>query len=105
MIVAYALVYFFHGWWWMIIVTIVISFSEMLAMPFMAAIMNARSNKSNKGQYAAVYVMAWSTGQTILPLIATQVMFHYSFSILWIILGVFAAIVTLGIKVVERLGH
>lgn len=104
LVVSYALVYFFHGWWWMIVVTVIISFSEMLAMPFMAAIMNNRSSSTNKGQYASVYVMAWSTGQTLLPLIATQVMSRFGFGMLWIVLGAFAMVVTVGIKVVERRG-
>lgn len=103
LILSYAMVYFFHGWWWMIMITVVISFSEMLAMPFMAAIMNNRSKPSNKGQYASVYVMAWSTGQTFLPLIATYTMDHHSYQALWIVLGIFALVVTLGAKVVERL--
>ncbi len=100
---SYAALLFVHGYLWMAVLTIVISFSEMFAMPFMNTWVNGRSVDANKGRYMAMYGMAWSVAQILTPVIATQVITHGGYKSLWIVLGSFCLIVILGIRRLERI--
>ncbi len=100
-LISYLLLMFVSGIYWLIIITIIISFSEMFAMPFMNTFMNQRSVKSNKGQYASLYVMAWSVAQIMIPIVATQVIDHSSYFALWIILACIAFSVMIGVGILR----
>ena len=56
---------------------------EILAMPFMNSFWISRTGLSNRGQYAGLYTMAWSTAQVLGPIGGTQVAQHLSFRTLW----------------------
>jgi predicted MFS family arabinose efflux permease len=58
----------------------------LMAIP-MIVIWISRSQDSNRGQYAALYTMAWSAAQCLGPLLGAQVAEHYSFTLLWWIIG------------------
>ena len=66
---------------------ICITVGEMLAMPFMNSFWISRTQHSNRGQYAALYTMAWSAAQTLGPMGAAQVADRYGFGILWWLIG------------------
>ncbi len=66
---------------------IVITFAEMLAVPFMNTFWISRSDKSNRGSYAALYAMAWSLAQIIAPTLGSQLIAHQGFYFLWWIVG------------------
>lgn len=68
------------------VMIIVITFGEILAMPFMNTYWISRSNASNRGQYAALYTMAWSGAQSLGPVGGAQVAEHAGFYWLWWIL-------------------
>lgn len=63
-----------------------ITFAEMLAMPFMNSYWIGRSTAFNRGQYAALYTMAWSVAQTFGPMLGAQVAEASGFYPLWWIL-------------------
>jgi predicted MFS family arabinose efflux permease len=65
------------------VMIILITFAEMLAMPFMNSYWIGRSKPHNRGQYAALYTMAWSAAQTFGPMSGAQVAEHYGFNWLW----------------------
>ncbi|NCD71094.1 MFS transporter [Mucilaginibacter agri] len=65
------------------LVIIVISFGEMFAMPFMNSFWIVRTNDNNRGQYAALYTMAWSTAQILAPVIGSQIIALFGFGALW----------------------
>ncbi len=67
--------------------SVVITFAEMMAMPFMNSYYIGRSTEGNRGQYAALYTMAWSAAQVIGSTGGTQVAHSTSFNILWWIIG------------------
>jgi predicted MFS family arabinose efflux permease len=102
LVLSYVLLVFVSGWWWMIALTIIISFSEMFAMPFMNALMNARASAASKGQYASLYGMSWSAGQILIPLLATQTIQWLGYTALWVVLAILASMVVLGIKQLEK---
>lgn len=59
------------------------TFGEIFAMPFMNTYWVSRSNDSNRGQYAAMYAIAWSIAQIIAPLAGSHIAAEYGFSFLW----------------------
>jgi len=66
---------------------VIITFGEILSMPFMNTYWISRSHDSNRGQYAGLYTMAWSAAQCLGPLLGAQVAEHYGFNTLWFIVG------------------
>jgi len=65
---------------------ILITIGEMLSMPFMNSFYIQRSALHNRGQYAALYAMAWSVAQIAAPLSGSRIAASYSFAVLWWIL-------------------
>jgi predicted MFS family arabinose efflux permease len=65
------------------LLVIVITFAEMMAMPFMNSYWIGRSKLHNRGQYAALYTMAWSVAQTLGPMLGAQVAEKQGFKALW----------------------
>jgi predicted MFS family arabinose efflux permease len=99
---SYLSLLFLGGFWWMIVITIVISFSEMFAMPFMNTFMNNRSAGGKRGQYSSLYIMAWSSSQILTPIIATQIIDHSGFQMLWIVMASIAASSSIGAYMLKR---
>jgi predicted MFS family arabinose efflux permease len=61
----------------------VMTFGEIFSMPFMNTFWISRSHAANRGQYAALYTMAWSAAQTLGPLGGSQMADHLGFKWLW----------------------
>jgi MFS family permease len=99
---SYLSLLFLGGFWWMIVITIVISFSEMFAMPFMNTFMNNRAAGGKRGQYSSLYIMAWSSSQILTPIIATQIIDHSGFQMLWIVMASIAASSSIGAYMLKR---
>lgn len=76
--------------------TILITFAEMIAMPFMNSYYISRSSEGNRGQYAALYTMAWSAAQVIGSASGTQIAFATGFHNLWWIIGSICLITAAG---------
>jgi predicted MFS family arabinose efflux permease len=70
-----------------ILATIIVTFAEMIAMPFMNTWYISRSTEGNRGQYAALYTMAWSAAQVIGSSSGTQLAHGLGFTNLWWIIG------------------
>jgi predicted MFS family arabinose efflux permease len=66
-----------------LVLVVVITFAEMMAMPFMNSYWIGRSKLHNRGQYAALYTMAWSVAQTLGPMLGAQVAEKQGFTALW----------------------
>jgi predicted MFS family arabinose efflux permease len=66
---------------------IMVTFGEIFSMPFMNSYWIGRTRSSNRGQYAALYTMAWSAAQTLGPMGGAQLAQHYGFYLLWWIVG------------------
>lgn len=64
---------------WAVTYTIVITFSEMLAMPFMMNYSLSRPQKERQGQYSALYSIAWGMGFILAPLAGLGVADTYGF--------------------------
>lgn len=69
------------------IAMVVITFGEILAMPFMNSYWIARTRPHNRGQYAALFTVAWSLAQAAGPLIGSLIAERCGFKALWIVTG------------------
>ena len=70
-----------------LVMIISFTFGEIFSIPFMNTYWITRTQISNQGQYAALYTMAWSAPQCLGPLLGAQVVDHYSFRVLWWMVG------------------
>ena len=71
------------------------TFGEIFSMPFMNSFWISRTQASNRGEYAALYTMAWSAAQTLGPLGGSQLAGHLGFKWLWFSAGALCIIVSL----------
>ncbi|WP_162618723.1 MFS transporter [Pedobacter yulinensis] len=69
-----------------ILVVSLITFGEILALPFMTTFWVARTTAQNRGSYAGIFAMGWATAQIIGPSAGGLVIGRYGFPALWWIL-------------------
>ena len=74
-------------------VIVLITFGEIFSMPFMNSFWISRSRPGNRGQYAALYTMAWSAAQSFGPIAGSQIAGHLGFKWLWISVGALCILV------------
>jgi len=85
-----------------ILVMLLITIGEMLCMPFMTSFWVARTSEHNRGQYAALSSMAWSTAQILAPTVGSQIILYGHFSMLWMILAVMCLLSATGFTLLFR---
>jgi predicted MFS family arabinose efflux permease len=81
---------------------ILITIGEMLSMPFMNSFYIQRSALHNRGQYAALYAMAWSVAQIAAPLSGSRIAASYGFNVLWWVLSSVCFCSATGIFLLEQ---
>ncbi len=62
---------------------ILLTFSEILAMPFMVTYTIKRAGAHNRGAYIGLYTLSFSAAFILSPLIGTKVIAHYGYATLW----------------------
>ena len=67
---------------------VMVTIGEIFAMPFMNAYWISRTTVYNRGEYAALYTVAWSSAQAIGPLFGAQVAASYGYHTLWWVVGI-----------------
>jgi predicted MFS family arabinose efflux permease len=77
---------------------LVVSLGEILAMPFMNSFWIARTSATNRGQYAGLYTVAWSTAQVVGPSGGAQIAQHFGFRILWWVIGGISMLAAIGFR-------
>jgi predicted MFS family arabinose efflux permease len=78
------------------LIVVLITFSEMLCMPFMNSFWIYRTTVHNRGEYAALYSMSWSASQVIAPFVGGYVISYGGFTLLWWVLGAVSLISSAG---------
>lgn len=68
----------------------------MISMPFMNTYWISRSKEHNRGQYAALYTIAWGIAQVAAPGIGGFIADTYSFEMLWWIVFAVTAVAGVG---------
>jgi len=64
-----------------------ITIGEIISMPFMNAYWISRTNPENRGQYAALYTVAWSSAQAVGPFFGAELAEHFGYAVLWWAVG------------------
>ena len=90
------------GHWVALCMIITVTFGEMLSMPFMNSFWISRTQTHNRGQYAALYTMAWSLAQTIGPAGGAQVAEYIGFRYLWMIVAAVCLLVVLFLQKIKE---
>lgn len=85
-----------------IIMILLITFGEILSMPFMNAFWIGRSAAHNRGQYAGLYTIAWATAQTCGPLFGSLIAEESGFELLWWIVGALCISSSLGFYALHK---
>lgn len=88
-----------------ILIVILITFSEMLCMPFMNSFWISRSTHNNRGEYAALYSMSWSAAQIVAPIIGGIVIARGGFELLWWVLGGISLVSATGFTFLYKNNH
>ncbi|MBL7772031.1 MAG: MFS transporter [Chitinophagaceae bacterium] len=82
---------------------LLITFSEMFAIPFMSTYAMSSAPPDSIGRYSALYSMAWSLALIISPLIGSGIIDHFGFQVLWIVLAVLGFVSFLGFRYLDKL--
>jgi predicted MFS family arabinose efflux permease len=69
--------------WVAVIAMILITLGEMFTMPFMNTFWYKRTNENNRGAYAALFTIAWSTAQILAPIYGAIMIQHGGYPALW----------------------
>jgi predicted MFS family arabinose efflux permease len=89
---------FMHGFFIALVFMFCMTIAEMISMPFMNSYYIVRSTENNRGQYAALYTMAWSVAQVIGSSSGTQVVQAIGFFYLWLIIAGISFIGAIGYR-------
>ncbi len=81
---------------------VLLSFSEMLAMPFMLNFSITRASEVKKGQYMALYSIAYGLAHIAAPIIGMRYAERYGFDPLFILLGCISVAGTLSVWIFFR---
>lgn len=82
--IGYALVNVLPQVAWVAILSItVITIGEIFSMPFMNSFWVSRTTETNRGQYAAMYTIAWSIAQIAAPALGSIVIRYAGYNVLW----------------------
>jgi predicted MFS family arabinose efflux permease len=83
---------------------VMVTIGEIFAMPFMNSYWIGRTEPGNRGQYAALYTMAWSAAQTLGPMGGAQLVEHYGFRLLWWVVGALSIVASLAFWKLHKAG-
>ncbi len=79
-----------------LLIVVLVTFAEMFSMPFMNSFWVKRSNDNNRGEYAALYSMAWSTAQIVAPFVGGYIISFGGFALLFWVLASVSLITFIG---------
>lgn len=80
----------------LIVSMIILSFSEIFAMPFMMTVAVSKANETNRGVITGMYSTAWSAAFILAPIIGTGIVTRWGFDELWWTMGAFSLITLTG---------
>ena len=81
---------------------ITMTVGEMLSLPFLATMALNFTNDRNRGQYMALFSIAYSVAHIAAPTIGLQVAEHFGFSSLWYLIMGFCLMVWAGFRYLDN---
>lgn len=68
-------------------VMLLFTLGEILSMPFMNSYFVSRTQPHNRGQYAALFTVAWASAQAVGPYAGSLIAEHFGYNILWYVIA------------------
>lgn len=87
---------------WAIVYTVVITFSEILAMPFMMNFALSRSHAERQGQYSALYSISYGIANIAAPLLGLGIANRFGFDAMYISLIFLSVLTYVGFIFLEK---
>ena len=81
---------------------IITTVGEMLAMPFLNSWWIGRTSGSNRGRYAGLYTIAWSTAQVIGPTGGAAIAQRAGFTVLWWVVGAICLVAAVAFRFLRQ---
>ncbi len=100
--VSYALLNVATGMAVLVVAMILVTFSEIFAMPFMITYTINRAGEKHRGAYIGLYTLAYSVAFILAPYLGTQLVAGYGFTTLWWAAGMASVPTALGFFAVMR---
>lgn len=95
--ISFAILYLSNGMLFgVLFYTLIITFSEMYAMPFMMNFTLSRPKKERQGEYAALYSVAFGLANAGAPLIGLGIADKYNFDTMFLVLIIVSSITSIG---------
>lgn len=91
--------------WVAVISMILITLGEMFSMPFMNTFWITRTTENNRGAYAALFTIAWSTAQILAPVYGAIMIQHGGYPALWWLLVSICLFVSAGFYGIYKLDN
>lgn len=85
-----------------LMVALIITFGEMLSLPFINAWWVSYSTESNRGSYAATYTLSWSIAQITAPAFGAWMIAFAGFEVLWYTVAICCTIAAIGFYAIAR---
>jgi predicted MFS family arabinose efflux permease len=82
--------------------TALITLGEIQCLPFMNSYWIGRTQPHNRGSYAALYTIAWSSAQIAAPALGSQVAQYAGFHTLWWVISIICGTVALGMFLLKK---
>lgn len=80
---SYALLNFSTGLIILVVAMFLLSFAEIMAMPFMVTYVIHRAGEGKRGAFIGLHSLSWASAFMLAPYLGTRVIDGYGFSILW----------------------
>ena len=74
----------------------IITFGEMFLFPFINTFWVTRSNAQNRGQYAAVFTIAFAAANVVAPTLGAQVVNYFGFDVWWYVVFLICIVGAIG---------
>ncbi|XZF15832.1 MDR family MFS transporter [Chitinophagaceae bacterium MMS25-I14] len=84
--------------WLAVVSMLIVTVGEIFSMPFMNSFWTSRSTPVNRGQYAGLYTVAWSSAQVLGPGTGAWVAEKMGFTFLWWMITVLCIMAACGYK-------
>lgn len=81
---------------------LVVTFGEILSMPFMNSYWIARTAPGNRGQYAGIFTLSWSIAQVIGPAAGGQIAEKFGYNILWWIVAACCVLLSIAYLLLQK---
>lgn len=82
--------------------TALITLGEIQCLPFMNSYWIGRTQPHNRGSYAALYTIAWSSAQIAAPALGSQVAQYAGFHTLWWVISIICGTVAFGMFLLKK---